>query len=77
MFPGAGQGKVLCQCLCSRCDSAAGGSGGSGVPAARVVEGLDLSARQGFILEQRWQLSLLENVVSGNGIVLRLCMENV
>lgn len=56
---------------------AAGGSGGSGVPAARVVEGLDLSARQGFILEQRWQLSLLENVVSGNGIVLRLCMENV
>lgn len=46
------------------------GAGGSSSTA-------DLSTRQGFILEQRWQLSLLGNGVSGNGIVLSLCMENV
>lgn len=50
--------------------------GGCGVPAAPVVGGLDLSIKEYFILEQHWQHSLLEHVVSGNGLVSRLCMEN-
>ena len=33
------------------------------------------SVSEYFMLEQQWQRSLLEHVVSGNGIVLRLCME--
>lgn len=38
--------------------------------------GLDLSIKEYFILEQHWPRCLLEYVVSGNGIVLKLCMEN-
>lgn len=41
------------------------------------LQGVGLtSALEYFILGEQWQHSLLECVVSGNGIVLRRCMEN-